>query len=97
MLRGNLTIIGFEVIAAVVKNYSVFWDLTPCSPLKVGRLQGRRLYQTRNQPEEGSEVAEILGHIGNRRKVEAKQSVPVGSHIAPNKPIGEQEQITSSH
>jgi hypothetical protein len=39
---------------------SVFWDITPCSPLKVNRrfrgtyrlyLQGRRTSRTRNQPE----------------------------------------------
>jgi uncharacterized membrane protein len=49
--------IGFEVITAVTIKGSVFWDITPCSPLKVrvyfGRtyrthLQVLRLKQTRN-------------------------------------------------
>jgi hypothetical protein len=29
--------IGSEVLAAVVMNNSIFWDVTPCSPLKVNR------------------------------------------------------------
>jgi hypothetical protein len=44
--------VGFEVLTAVVMKNSVFWDITPCSPLKVKRrmgetcrlhLQGRRV------------------------------------------------------
>jgi hypothetical protein len=27
--------VGFEVLTAVVMKSSVFWDITPCSPLKV--------------------------------------------------------------
>jgi hypothetical protein len=27
--------VGYEVLTAVVMNSSVFWDITPCSPLKV--------------------------------------------------------------
>jgi hypothetical protein len=27
--------IGFEVLTAVVMNSSIFWDITPCSQLKV--------------------------------------------------------------
>jgi hypothetical protein len=26
--------VGFEVLTAVVMNNSIFWDITPCSPLK---------------------------------------------------------------
>jgi hypothetical protein len=50
--------VGFEVITAVVIKSSSFWDITPCSPLKVNRhfggtcrlhLQGGRIRQARNQ------------------------------------------------
>jgi hypothetical protein len=29
--------LGFEVLTAVVMKSTVFWDITPCSPLKVNR------------------------------------------------------------
>jgi hypothetical protein len=31
------TIIGFEVLAAVVTKSNILWDITPCSPLKINR------------------------------------------------------------
>jgi hypothetical protein len=31
---------GFEVLTAVVMKYTIFWDITPCSPLKVNRRFG---------------------------------------------------------
>jgi hypothetical protein len=40
--------IGFEVLRAVIMNTSIFWDITPCSPLKVNRRFGGR--QRRNVP-----------------------------------------------
>jgi hypothetical protein len=52
--------VGFVVLKALVKESSVFSDVTPCSLLKVNRrfggtyrlhLQGRRISQTRNQRE----------------------------------------------
>jgi hypothetical protein len=52
--------VGFEVLTAVVMKNSVFWAITPCSPLKVnGRfgetsclhLQGRRISRIINQRE----------------------------------------------
>jgi hypothetical protein len=52
--------VGFEVLTAVVVKFSIFWDITPCSPLKVDRrfggtyrlhLQGRRISRARNQRE----------------------------------------------
>jgi hypothetical protein len=30
-----LNFVGFEILTAVVMKSSVFWDMTPCSPLKV--------------------------------------------------------------
>jgi hypothetical protein len=27
--------VGFEVLTAVVMKSTIFWDITPCSPLKV--------------------------------------------------------------
>jgi hypothetical protein len=52
--------VRFEDSTAVVMKSSIFWDITPCSPLKVNRrfgwtchlhLQGRRISQARNQRE----------------------------------------------
>jgi hypothetical protein len=53
------TYVEFEVLTAVVMKSSIFWDITPCSPLKVKRvsrenvasIQGRRISQARNQIE----------------------------------------------
>jgi hypothetical protein len=56
----RLVIVGFEVLTAVVMKSSIFWDITPCSPLKVNRsfggtyrlhLQGRRISRARDQRE----------------------------------------------
>jgi hypothetical protein len=33
-------LVGFEVLTAVVRKSSTFWDITPCSPLKVNRYFG---------------------------------------------------------
>jgi hypothetical protein len=34
------THLGFDVLTAVVMKTTIFWDITPCSPLGVGRLFG---------------------------------------------------------
>jgi hypothetical protein len=53
-------IAGFEVLAAVVMKSTIFWDITPCSPLSVNRrfggtyrlyLQGKKISSARNQRE----------------------------------------------
>jgi hypothetical protein len=38
--------VEFEILTAVVMKSSIFWDITPCSPLKVNRHFGRtcRIY-----------------------------------------------------
>jgi hypothetical protein len=37
-----LNLVGFEVLTAVVMKSTIFWDITPCSPLKVNwRFRGR--------------------------------------------------------
>jgi hypothetical protein len=50
--------LSFEVLTAVVVKGSVFWDITPYTPLKVNRrfggirrlqLHDQRISQTRNQ------------------------------------------------
>jgi hypothetical protein len=55
--------VGFEVLTPVVKKISIFWDITPCNPLKQNRrfgetfrvqLQRRRINQARNQGETSS-------------------------------------------
>jgi hypothetical protein len=52
--------VGFEVLTAVVMKCTVFWDTTPCSPLKINRrfggiyhlhLQGRKISRARNRRE----------------------------------------------
>jgi hypothetical protein len=61
---------GSEVLTAVVMKSSIFWDITPCSPLKVTgrfggarRLDGRRISQARNQREAGSKQATTRRYI----------------------------------
>jgi hypothetical protein len=54
-------IVGFEILTAVVMKSTIFWDITPCSPLSVNRrfggtyrlhLQGRKnISPARNQHE----------------------------------------------
>jgi hypothetical protein len=36
----NAAFVGFEVPTAEVMKNSIFWDITPCSPLKVNRRFG---------------------------------------------------------
>jgi hypothetical protein len=54
--------VGFEVLTPVVMNSSVFWDITPCSPLKVNRrlrgtyrlhLQGLRITEQEHRVKAG--------------------------------------------
>jgi hypothetical protein len=33
-----LELIGFEILTAVVMKSAIFWDITPCSPLKVNNV-----------------------------------------------------------
>jgi hypothetical protein len=59
----NSSPLWFEVLTAVIMKSTIFWDITPCSPLKVNRclggtcrlsFQGRRISHKRNQHEVGS-------------------------------------------
>jgi hypothetical protein len=63
MLWTGTNSVGFQVLTAVVMKNTLFWNITPCSPLKANRrfggtcrlsLQGRRIIQARNQREGGS-------------------------------------------
>jgi hypothetical protein len=63
--------VGFEVLTAVVMKSSIFWDKTPCSPLKPIRcfggtrrlhLQGRRISHARNHHEAGTKQSKL--HAG---------------------------------
>jgi hypothetical protein len=36
-LQKPLFIVGYEVLTAVVMKSTIFWDITPCDPLKVNR------------------------------------------------------------
>jgi hypothetical protein len=55
-----LNFVGFKDFTAVAMKITVFWDITPCSPLKVSRhfggtfrihLHDRKISRTRNQRE----------------------------------------------
>jgi hypothetical protein len=36
--------VGFEVLTAVIVKSTIFWDITPCTPLKInGRIRGTYL------------------------------------------------------
>jgi hypothetical protein len=57
---------GFEVLAEVFMKSCIFWDTSPCSPLKASRrfggarrvhLRGRRISQRRKHPEVDSCLA----------------------------------------
>jgi hypothetical protein len=37
----KLDLQGFRVLRAMVMKSYIFWDITPCSPLKINRLLGR--------------------------------------------------------
>jgi hypothetical protein len=60
-LRGGYTgLVGFEVLTAVVMKSNIFWDITPCSLLKVNRrfggthhlhLQGQKMNRAKYQRE----------------------------------------------
>jgi hypothetical protein len=39
-MSNNPQFIGFEVLTAVVMKNTIFWDITPCSPLTVNRRFG---------------------------------------------------------
>jgi hypothetical protein len=58
MIKNNL--VGFEVLTGVVMKSAIFWDITPCSPLKVDQrfggtyrlhLRGRSISRVRKQCE----------------------------------------------
>jgi hypothetical protein len=38
--RTRYYFVGFEVLTAVVMKSTIFWDITPCSPLSVNRRFG---------------------------------------------------------
>jgi hypothetical protein len=64
-MRTNISIVGFEVLIALVMKSSIFWDIMPCNPLKANRrfggtcrlhLQHRRAI---NQREAGSKFISL--------------------------------------
>jgi hypothetical protein len=40
------TSVGFEVLTAMVMKSTIFWDITPCSPLNVNRRFGGTYYNS---------------------------------------------------
>jgi hypothetical protein len=59
----HFKIVGFEALTSVVMKNAIFWDITPCSPVKSSRcfggkcclhLQSRRLNQTNPRMKMGS-------------------------------------------
>jgi hypothetical protein len=68
----NHPIIEFEVLTAVVMKNSIFWDTTPCSPLKVNRhfggtcglhVLGRRINHARKMNKAGSKQKLIFNGL----------------------------------
>jgi hypothetical protein len=93
----------------ILKIY-IFWDIMPCTPLKVNwrfggtcclHLQARRVSRESNQCNAGNkqsnQLAEILVYIANRRAMQDNKQVPIDSPIGQNEPIGVQEQLASSY
>jgi hypothetical protein len=68
-INNNLQYVGFpDVVTVVMKSY-IFWDMTPCTPVKVNRrfggiyhlhLEGRRISQARNWHVAGSQQRATL-------------------------------------
>jgi hypothetical protein len=65
----NYIYVGFEVLKAIATKSYMFWNITPCSPVKVNRRfggiyrlhpQGRGLSQARNQHEAGNSQSSAL-------------------------------------
>jgi hypothetical protein len=101
---------GFLLNFEHIKNVkcSSFWDVTPCSPLKVHRrfgwiyclhLQGRRIRRIWNQRESRWQAKQLpaLPKFGIKKEVggKLKTTSPVGSpigHNAPPLPIGSHTQ-----
>jgi hypothetical protein len=84
-------IVGFGVLSAVVMKISVFWDITPCTALKVNssfggtrrlHLQGRPTSQARNQCEADSKqsLAELCpsGMVGRSGNLLMKNTIQIG-------------------
>jgi hypothetical protein len=68
----NLSLVRFEVLTVVVIKSTIFWDITPCSPLRVNRrfggtyrlhLQCRKTSRAWNQSESRWQ-AELCFHAG---------------------------------
>jgi hypothetical protein len=99
--------VGFEVLTAVVMKSSVFWDITPCSPLKVNRHFGGT-YRLHLQNIRISKQEASVKQVANRREMQTRKSVPFGSPVRQNEPpvpigyptqpreaIGDKTRITS--
>jgi hypothetical protein len=75
-----VSVVGSEVVAAVVMQGSVLCVTIPCSPLKVNRnfqvtcrlhVQGRRIVEARNQRGRGRQAEQFASqHFGFHRKLE---------------------------
>jgi hypothetical protein len=71
---------------------SIFWDITPCNPLKVSRhfggtcrlhLQSRRLTQARNQHDAGSEHGISNATLSSCDVLHSRCSVSLVSKCSP--------------
>jgi hypothetical protein len=58
--------VGFEVLTAVVMKNTIFWDITPCSPLKVNRRFGGTLPSSgsKNKPSKRPVLPATCFHAG---------------------------------
>jgi hypothetical protein len=66
-VKKRKSLVGFEVLTAVVAKSNIFWDITPCSPLKVNQrfggtyrlyLQGRRISRAKDRRERRRYISE---------------------------------------
>jgi hypothetical protein len=72
----HIDCVGSEVLTAVVMKSYIFWDITPCSPLKVNlrfveecrlHLHGRRVNQAINQNEK--QRARLSWHSNSKKTI----------------------------
>jgi hypothetical protein len=74
--RNEILLVRFEVLTAVFMESTIFWDIKPCSPLKVNRCFGAT-YRHHLQGR--------ISRARNQRKAGGKQSSEYGSNVSPKR------------
>jgi hypothetical protein len=82
-------IVGFEVLTVVVVKSTIFGDITPCSPLKVGlrfggtyclHLQGRRISRARYQRESRWQAEQAASQNFGLYRKQGNERLDLSSH-----------------